>query len=114
MGEKELTRELTKEEIAEFKEAFEMFDIGERGPCKGLVCFFVLFSRIAALLWSLAEGSCRFSGLARCLSCDSAAAAVLCATTERPNQGKRKFQICDNIHNSPARLLFHALSRTLF
>jgi len=31
MAEKELTRDLTKEEIAEFKEAFEMFDIDGNG-----------------------------------------------------------------------------------
>ena len=33
MAEKELTRELTKEEIAEFKEAFEMFDMDGGGAC---------------------------------------------------------------------------------
>jgi Ca2+-binding EF-hand superfamily protein len=31
MAEKELTRELTKEEIAEFREAFDMFDMDGGG-----------------------------------------------------------------------------------
>ena len=31
MAEKELTRDLTKEEVAEFKEAFDMFDMDGGG-----------------------------------------------------------------------------------
>ena len=33
MAETVLTRDLTKEEVAEFKEAFDMFDIDGGGEC---------------------------------------------------------------------------------
>jgi len=39
MAEKELTRELTKEEVAEFKEAFEMFDMDGGGAFRLLLLY---------------------------------------------------------------------------
>jgi len=48
MAEKELTRELTKEEVAEFKEAFEMFDMDGGGAFRVVSCRVAAFRFVSS------------------------------------------------------------------
>jgi Ca2+-binding EF-hand superfamily protein len=46
MAESQLTRELTKEELQEFRSAFDMFDIDGGGTCH----YFILVTAIMAII----------------------------------------------------------------